>query len=54
MLQIVYDQNVYAERAGISQVMLVYGHRHWTGPETTFIFNMTLPTKENKHNQADL
>ena len=52
MLQIVYDQNVYAERAGISQVMLVYGHRHWTGPETTFIFNMTLPTKENKHNQA--
>ena len=54
MLQVVYYQNAYAERAGILEVRLVYGHRHWIEPETTFVFNLTLPTKQNKHNQADL
>jgi len=54
VLQVVYHQNAYGERAGISEVRLVYGHRHWTGPETAFVFNLTLPTKQNKHNQADL
>ena len=54
MLQVVYDQNAYVERAGISEVRLVHGDRHWTGSETTSVFNLTLPTKQNKHNQADL